>query len=397
MKIGIFLNIIDPKEGGASSLLTTIRNSVVSHYGNNEYVILYNGGFWGPYKVHTDGVTYINVNAGKRKAYPFMLWKTIVHLGKNVLRCFTFDGYIPFLYGYLDRIAQNEQIDLIWFTQPVRMKTSVPYVYTLWDLGHHVLPMLPEVKKDWYSREIMYQEMLSRASWIVTGNEQGKTEILNSYSVTPDKIRIVPFPISSFCDGSSKEPDFDVPEKFFIYPAQYWAHKNHIVILKALKILREKYNISPTVYFTGSDKGNKEYIEKTCAELELKEQVVFSGFLSYEELKYMYTQATAMVYASLMGPNNLPPIEAAYLGCPVIISDMPGHREQMKDCALFFEGTNEYALAEQMHAIYVNQNGICDSLKEKMHRTDFSCDYLQEIFAIFNEFEKILRTWKKTN
>lgn len=104
-----------------------------------------------------------------------------------------------------------------------------------------------------------------------------------------------------------------------------------------------------------------------------------------------------MVYASLMGPNNLPPIEAAYLGCPVIISDMPGHREQMKDCALFFEGTNEYALAEQMYAVYVNQDGICDSLKEKMRKTDFTCDYLQEILAIFDEFEKILRTWKKTN
>ena len=45
-----------------------------------------------------------------------------------------------------------------------------------------------------------------------------------------------------------------------------------------------------------------------------------------------------MVFASIVGPNNYPPIEAASLGCPVILSDLPGHREQMGESA--FTSTN---------------------------------------------------------
>lgn len=396
MKIGIYLNSIKPEEGGASTLLGTIKNALKEQSDNYQYVILYKGNFWGKYKTEIEGVTYFNILAGKRKAFIFLLWKRAVHLGKNIIRYFMCEGYFPFYYGYMDRIAKEEGIDLIWYTQPTRIKTSVPYIYTVWDLGHHVLPMLPEVNCDWYDREVMYQEMLPHASWIITGNEQGKQEIIDSYAVTPSKIRIVPFPVSSFCYGPSAAPQFELPEKYFFYPAQFWAHKNHIVILNALKILKEKYNICPKMFFSGSDKGNKRYIEEECARIGLCDQVSFLGFLSYEELKHIYMNATGMIFASLMGPNNLPPIEAAYLGCPVIITDIPGHREQMGDSALYFEGTDEAALAAQMYAVLSNKDGIVDCLKERMQKTEFCYDYFLGIGEIFHEYEILLRTWKKT-
>jgi glycosyltransferase involved in cell wall biosynthesis len=39
-------------------------------------------------------------------------------------------------------------------------------------------------------------------------------------------------------------------------------------------------------------------------------------------------------YPSFFGAENLPPLEAFALGCPVIAADMPGAREQLGDAAI---------------------------------------------------------------
>ena len=165
----------------------------------------------------------------------------------------------------LDAAAKDQGIDLFWLLAPFLQELSYPYIYTVWDLGHRRTPYFPEVSRSgwlWEDREATYQKMLYKASYIITGNEEGKKEILENYPVPANKIRISVFPVASFCRGGEKKPDFDVPKEFFFYPAQFWPHKNHIRILEALVQLREKENLMPTVFLTGSDKGNRNYIEE---------------------------------------------------------------------------------------------------------------------------------------
>ena len=64
--------------------------------------------------------------------------------------------------------------------------------------------------------------------------------------------------------------------------------KNHIYILKALKTLKEEYDIKIGAIFSGSDKGNIQYIQDSVDELELSEQVLFTGFVSNTEMRYLY-------------------------------------------------------------------------------------------------------------
>lgn len=79
---------------------------------------------------------------------------------------------------------------------------------------------------------------------------------------------------------------------------------------------------------TGSDKGNKSYIQDMVNKLGVEDLVHFAGGVTYEEMKYLYTHATGTIFASLMGPNNIPPIEVVYLECPLIITDIPDHDER---------------------------------------------------------------------
>ena len=102
-----------------------------------------------------------------------------------------------------------------------------------------------------------------------------------------------------------------------------------------------------------------------------------------------------MIYASLMGPNNLPPLEAAYLGCPVIITDLTGHKEQMEDSAIYFDGIDASSLVKAMMKI-LEDTSLRESLirKERMLMQEYNKKkYIDYVIDIFDEFEKIHKRW----
>ena len=397
MRVGICADKLDPKRGGAATLIDTIREEIKEIKSDFDVVILYRGGRSDSYKTQNDGLTYINTDRVRLK-YSFQSRiGTFPTVWENAKRRLINRAELKGTASWLDILCGKERIDLLWFTEPSNERTTCPYIFTVWDLGHRIAPFFPEVSSplsNWRSRENTYQEMLYRASYILTGNEQGKKEILENYSVSPEKIRIVPFPVTSLMKKEEKKPEFKIPDTFFLYPAQFWPHKNHIRIIKAMSILKEKYNTRINVIFTGSDKGNRLYIEETAKKLTIDDQIIFGGFVADEELKYLYTHASALIFASLLGPNNLPPVEAASIGCPVLITDLPGHREQMGDAAVYFDGLNEEDLAEKISYILDDNNRIEIVNRQKEFQREISgYRYTCEVFGLIKEFFKYRETW----
>src|SRR6202020_3153539 len=94
-----------------------------------------------------------------------------------------------------------------------------------------------------------------------------------------------------------------------------------------------------------SDGGNLDYVLRYAERLGVRDLVDYRGRVSEEELGALYTGAWALTYASGVGPDNLPPLEAMALGCPVVTADVPGAQEQFGDSALRFHPTDEAALA----------------------------------------------------
>ena len=85
--------------------------------------------------------------------------------------------------------------------------------------------------------------------------------------------------------------------------------------------------------------------------LVLEERVKFVGHVDDQELSRLYLSATALVYASLSGPENLPPLEAMAAGCPVLNSDFPAAREQLGEAALFVPPLDPTAWAAAMEEV----------------------------------------------
>jgi glycosyltransferase involved in cell wall biosynthesis len=140
--------------------------------------------------------------------------------------------------------------------------------------------------------------------------------------------------------------NLDMPYVF--YPAQFWAHKNHVYLLEGLRILEELYGICIGAIFSGGDQGNLAYVHSYARRLNLEDRVRFIGFVDNEEIPELYRQSVALVMPSYFGPTNLPPLEAFELGVPVLYSDKVGLRDQVGDAALLMDLKDPASLANHL-------------------------------------------------
>lgn len=238
----------------------------------------------------------------------------------------------------LRSLCRHERIDAAYFTAPILARIDVPFVFTLWDMGHRTIPEFPEMRcarDSWMHREAVCRRMLGQASFTIVGNRAGAAEVCSFYCLEPSRVVPIPFPNPDFAGIAEQRPQWLPVRPFFLYPAQTWPHKNHVVLLRALRRLANEGRPAIDLVFVGSDKGNNTFLRQQAADLGIFDQVRFAGFVSPGELKALYLAATGLSFPSLLGPNNLPPQEAAVLGCPMILSNLLGHREQMGEGALY--------------------------------------------------------------
>lgn len=252
----------------------------------------------------------------------------------------------------LDHLAARENLDLLWFSGSFEV-VHVPFVFTVLDLAHRRYPHFPEVSTEGWrfeQREEYYSRALPRAFKIIAGTPTSMEEIQQWYGVPKERIRLIPFCVPSWLGNISEDAPLptSIVAPFFLYPAQFWAHKNHIVILKALEYLKSRFNYHCVVVFTGSDKGTAEYIRDQAARLGLSEQVLMLGFVSREDLVALYRAAVALVFPSFFGPDNLPPLEAISLSCPVIVADIVGVREFLGEAAVYVDPLDPIGWGEAM-------------------------------------------------
>jgi len=257
--------------------------------------------------------------------------------------------------------------DVIFYLSPwENFQVDIPFINIVWDLQHRRQPFFPEVSTngEWDKREGYYREYLPKASFVITGNQAGADEISLFYGVHPERIFQIPHPTPQFAlqhaDKPQLRPQWLPDGEYLFYPAQFWPHKNHITLLQALAKLHAQGK-KLYLILTGSDKGNKAYVQQTAGLLGLSEYVYFPGFVTENELVALYQHALALIYPTHFGPENMPPLEAFALGCPVLASAVAGAHEQMQDAALLFAPTS----AEEMVAAVLQLHGNSD-LRSRM-------------------------------
>jgi len=308
-----------------------------------------------------------------------------------------------------DRYLAKYGIDLIYFISSSNYALYTDkynYIFTILDLCHRDFMEFPEVRENrrFEIREDLYKHAARKAVAVVVESKLGKENVIRRYGVDPDRVEILPLssaPGTRVDDEAYQANYVDIKQKYQIngeyiyYPAQFWAHKNHVYILKAIAQLKNKQNTKLYAVFSGSDKGNLDHILRVAELLGIKDLVKYVGFVSNELVPYLYRQSLALVMPTYFGPVNMPPLEAFQLGVPVVYSDLLGLREQVSDAALLVDLTNPQSLVDQL-LFLLHKPELCIHLIKKgrhqllQHTAEERWSVLE---SIFHKFSAKLSCW----
>ena len=119
------------------------------------------------------------------------------------------------------------------------------------------------------------------------------------------------------------------------------------------------------------------------------------GFVSREELNALYEGALALIFPSFFGPDNIPPLEAFALGCPVLASRVAGAEEQLGSAALLFDPTVPTDIADKVFALRSDPALRKQLTKEgeKIAQWRSPERYIAQIDEILNGFALIRQCW----
>jgi glycosyltransferase involved in cell wall biosynthesis len=288
----------------------------------------------------------------------------ILHRLARENKMFFWTSFI-FKFNVFNSYVKKNKFDLIYFLSPTTLAANLEntnFIITIWDLCHRDYPEFPEVRSGsiFSSREFLYNNVLKKSVAIITESQLGKSNLITRYGIDESRIHILPFSpsiatqVKKYVAKGNISKQFNLQTEYIFYPAQFWPHKNHIYILRGIKILEDSYGIKIAVIFSGGDQGNMKFIRKMVKKFGLSKRVHFLGFVNGQEIVHLYKHSFALVMPSYFGPTNIPPLEAFYLDVPVLYSDLPGFREQVGKAALLMDLNDPGTMAYQLNKLYKN-------------------------------------------
>jgi len=229
----------------------------------------------------------------------------------------------------------------------------------------------------------------SSAEKLVLSSEDSLQHFKILYPNHTVRASVMPFAVThpnySNLSMSSLLQKHHLPEKYFICPNQFWAHKNQFIVLKAIKILKDK-GIDIIVGFTGNTKdfrnpdyfaGLKQFVKKN----DIGEQVKFLGFIDRLEQLQLMKHAVAIIQPSLFEGWSTVVEDAKAMNKSLIVSNINVHREQLiNSSARFFDPLNEKDLAAALE--WANDHPSLPVLYEEY-------DYKENIKAFGKNFLNI--------
>ena len=294
------------------------------------------------------------------------------------------------IVGPFEKELIKQNCDLVYLVEQssrAECLQNLNFIETVHDLCHQDQLEFPEVRNfgEFRSRELVFQNTLKCAFIVMADSEELADKINSRYGVDRDRIVTMPFSPSPFI----KEPQvsnsvnilklYKLNYGYFFYPAQFWAHKNHFRIIEAVKLLHQE-DTQCRVVFVGRDKGNYDFLDRLIRGYGLSKHIKSLGFIPAEHMRVLYENCQAVIIPTYFGSTNLPPLEAWFLGKPLIYSKL--FSEQAGNAALFIDPDDANSIANAMKSM------LDETISDKLIKNGFK--RLQEITIIKKKAEEQL-------
>jgi glycosyltransferase involved in cell wall biosynthesis len=258
---------------------------------------------------------------------------------RTMLRLATGVPFVPISDGFFENLGCN----IIHFPYQQFFVCALPSLFSPYDLQHLHYPEY-FTPRAIIHREALYRTGCQLSQTIIVASEWVKKDLIRQYSLTADKIQVVPLapPTEFFSDTTPESLEairtkYHLPAEFMLYPAVTWPHKNHIRLLEAIAKLRNEDNLRVHLICTGFQGGFSEKILARLDDLKLHDQVHFLGFIPKADLQAVYHLAQFIVYPTLFEGAGLPPLEAWHQNKALACSNATCLPELVDDAALLFD------------------------------------------------------------
>jgi glycosyltransferase involved in cell wall biosynthesis len=256
----------------------------------------------------------------------------------------------------LVKIVRHENLDFLY---PVLGNQEISWNFhckwSAWipDFQHKYLPNFfatREIK----ARDRIFSRISKESQNIIFSSHSALKDFQDFYPDSLAKCNVINF--TSFPELSWYRENpiiiqkfYNLPDNFFLVSNQFWIHKNHIVIIEALKYLKEKF-IYPVIVCTGSlsDHRFPKYSDELLLlahKYGLENQFKCLGLIPRSDQIQLMRRSLALIQPSLFEGWSTVVEDARLLGKKIILSDISVHVEQNPPLSTFFTPSSHIELA----------------------------------------------------
>lgn len=254
-------------------------------------------------------------------------------------------------------------IDLLFcpMTAPTYAEPGVATVSILYDLQHLAYPSFFEAT-ELVHRTNFYQNLVDRADHVVCISEFSRNSLTGSLGVPPERTSVVPIAIQDRLPHYDLEAAWallaarGIPRgQFTFYPANFWPHKNHRMLLLAFsRFMRERPASDLHLVLTGELLGEGDAVLSAIEHMGLAPRVHLLGFVPEAELGALWSAASLLVFPSLYEGFGIPLTEAMSFSVPIVSSRAGSLPEVGGDEAVYFDARKPQSLVDAL-AMAVDQ------------------------------------------
>ena len=240
-------------------------------------------------------------------------------------------------------------------------------VATIHDMAMHTMAdkytMMQNVTK-----KTLLSATIKGADCLICDSEFAKKELLTYYPQVEHKVEVIPLGIdipkkSEQVMHQEMARRLGIHKPFILYVGTIAPHKNIVKLIEAFDILK-KQGQDVQLVIAGKKGWMYEEVFKIVKERALEQSVIFTDYISDEDLEVLYNRALAFASVSLYEGFGFPPLEAMGRGCPTIVSDIEIFKETCQDAALYCNPNDEKDIARQL-AYIIEHEELRNKLREK--------------------------------
>jgi glycosyltransferase involved in cell wall biosynthesis len=234
----------------------------------------------------------------------------------------------------------RENIDLVFVHMAwYGLRFALPTIGWIADFQHRHLPGMFSLANR-VKRNLGYAALSRAADVVLLSSCDAERDALRFLPHARGKTAVLPFSVR--VDAAAWSTDtrpvlahHGLPDKFFYLPNQLWRHKNHLLVIEALRLLKARgTNVVVVASGNPRDVRNPEHpalLLATVASYGLTQEFRFLGMVPYEHIMPLMRASQGVINPSLFEGWSTTVEEAKALGVPLLLSDLAVHREQTRD------------------------------------------------------------------